>query len=70
MLGKILVRITKNHKISVLISLNTVCFFGREDSQGGGLNNSMIEDIDDREALGIFHDTASTAFMTFARIVL
>ena len=45
--GKILVRITKNHKISVLISLNMVCFFGREDSQGGGVSNSMIEDIGD-----------------------
>ena len=47
-----------------------VCFFGREDSQGGGVNNSMIEDIDDWEALGKFHDTVSTAFMTFAGIVL
>ena len=65
-----MVGITKNHKISVLISLNMVCFFGREDSQGGGVSNSMIEDIGDWEALGKFLDTASTAFMTFARIVL
>ena len=44
--------------VSVVASIfSTSC----KDSEGGGLHNSMIEDIDDWEALGGFLDTASAA---------